>query len=572
MTRLAVRILLFTCLMPVSAAAQTDTDANGTPSSAVTTTVADGLFARDTFQIDKLVCPFKGKIRYEAGEIECGLLRVPENRENPDSRFIDLHFVKLSSTWKDDEEQEDAEENGLPPGKRDDPVVYLTGGPGAQVLGYVKRFKDHGIRKHRDLYILEQRGIGSSGDFCPFYGDRSPELSDVETFEESLAAARKLSRQCAEDAAAAGVDLRGYNTIENARDVKALRKALGFKNWNVWGISYGSILGQAYLREDPAGIRAVALDAIVPLDVRSGQKYWRIIKWYDRDLKKLDEACQANSSCAARYPDLGQRVRAAAKQVAKEPIVVDVKDTERFPSGKARFFKNIAGLLPFAFFYEQDNYPALPGVIYAWTDAIERRDDTMFKAFAAAASMGSLFGGISQGMYNAIFCLDGDVETQAESLKADLDEFPDLASSFTDLADLERGVQLCRDVGLAPRDAAEYTAVQTDIPALIIEGDMDPITPPPLAKAILPGFKNGTYVEFPYAGHGPSRSVECAGDMLNKFYDNPSAKPDLSCTEEMEAPAFFWMYQTMVVPRALVMALEDRKALVAPGVWGGSAG
>jgi hypothetical protein len=51
------------------------------------------LFARDTYRIDRFVCPFKGKIDYKPGEIECGLLQVPENREDPGSRFIELHFL-----------------------------------------------------------------------------------------------------------------------------------------------------------------------------------------------------------------------------------------------------------------------------------------------------------------------------------------------------------------------------------------------------------------------------------------------------------------------------------------------
>ena len=61
------------------------------------------LFARDTFRLDSVVCPFKGEIEYEPGEIECYLLQVPENREKPDSRFIELHVVKLNSTWDDEE-------------------------------------------------------------------------------------------------------------------------------------------------------------------------------------------------------------------------------------------------------------------------------------------------------------------------------------------------------------------------------------------------------------------------------------------------------------------------------------
>jgi hypothetical protein len=35
------------------------------------------------------------------------------------------------------------------------------------------------------------------------------------------------------------------------------------------------------------------------------------------------------------------------------PIEVDVKDSEVFPSGKARFFQDIVAFLPFIFFYER---------------------------------------------------------------------------------------------------------------------------------------------------------------------------------------------------------------------------
>ena len=82
----------------------------------------------------------------------------------------------------------------------------------------------------------------------------------------------------------------------------------------------------------------------------------------------------------------------------------DVKDTELYPSGKARIFAQIAAYLPFLLFYEQSNYPGLPGLIYAWADAIERRDETLFKALA---QWDTDFVSGSQGMYDAIFCLDG---------------------------------------------------------------------------------------------------------------------------------------------------------------------
>jgi len=555
-------------VLPLTVIAQSPTA--GASGSQMSDQAADELFARDTYRVHTIVCPFKGEIEYEPGEIECGLLQVPENREKPDSRFIELHFVKVNTTWDDeaDEEETEADEPGPAPGKRDDPVVYLTGGPGARVTYYVKRLKEHGLVKHRDLYILEQRGIGYSDDFCPYYHIRKPEAGNVATFEEHLQAGIDADIECAVNATAKGVDLAGYNSFENARDVKALRRALGFDQWNVWGISYGSILGQAYLEVDPEGIRAIALDAIMPLDVRNNTWAWQSVSWYDRDLQKLDELCQGQKDCAKRYPDLGERVRQAIVSVRDNPIVVDIKDNEAFPTGKAYFFTDVVGFLPFAFMYEQSNYPGLPGLIYAWADAVERREETLFKALALVG--GRLFDG-SPGMSNAILCLDGDIEAQVTAGTADIEAHPILGSAIGSVAAYQKGADLCREYGMAPRDAAEYIAVETDLPALLIEGDMDPITPPPLAKAILPGFANAIYLEFPWAGHGPSRSVECAGDMLNLFFDQPAAEPDLSCVDEMEPPEFYVpLFTTTFAPRTLVRAMEDKKSLIVPAVWGGS--
>ena len=545
-----------------SAAAATGLAAAGEP--------AADYYARDSFRIDTLVCPFKTDIDYEPGEIECGLLQVPENRDKPDSRFIELHFVKLNSTWDDEAEddRDEDEETKLAPGRRDDVVIYLTGGPGAHVTNYVERFKDHGIRKHRDMYILEQRGIGYSGDFCPKYSARKPEKFDVETYDEQQEASIAAADDCAINAVAAGVDVSGYSTIENARDVRALRLALGIDQWNVWGISYGTILGQAYINADPEGIRAIVLDSIVPINARDEAHYWQVVKWYDRDLQKLDELCQADPGCARRYPGLGQRLRQAAESVMGDPIVVDVEDTELYPSGQARIFPDIVAFLPFVMFYEQTNYPGLPGMIYAWTDIVEQRDETLFKAFAQSVDDDT--GGLSLGMYNAIFCLDGYREAQVVSAAADREAFPILGSVLGTEESSLKLAERCHDLGMAPRDGTQYAPISTDIPALIVAGDMDPITPPPLARAILPGFSNATYVEFPYAGHGPLRSVECGGDLLNLFFDDPEAEPDLSCVDEMEAPDFFVpLFTTGIAPRLALLAVEDEKKLAVPAAWGG---
>lgn len=572
MPRTILAIALILSLTPRAARAQDAQDKPAAPpatpaqppQSAPATPV--DLFARDTFRIDPLVCPFKGQIGYKPGEVECGLLQVPENREDPSSRFIELHYFKINANPNG--KQTKQAEQGLKPGKRADPVVYLGGGPGAKATAYVKRLKEHGLVKHRDLYFLEQRGIGTSAEFCRFYHTRKPAAADAKTFKAALEADHTDLIDCAKNAARAGVDLRGYNSIENARDVKALRRALKIKTWNVWGISYGSILGQAYLKQDAAGVRAIVLDGVVPLDARNEEQAWRTPHFYHRSLKKLDKLCQAQPDCAERYPDLVQRIRRAITSVKGKPIVVAVKETERFPSGKPRIFRSAVGYLPFVLLYEQSNYPGLPGLIYAWADAVERREGAQFKALALMEH--NFFSGMSYGMHRAVLCLDGDSERQAASIKLDTAEHPILGAAFGSVESFQRGARLCHQLGMPPRDSGEYAPVKTDIPALIVAGDMDPITPPPLAKIVLPGFSKGTYVLFPHTGHGPSRSVKCAGTMLTKFFDAPRAKPDLSCVSEVKPPDFHVpLFETSAVARLAAMALEDKKSLAGPGAQAG---
>lgn len=521
------------------------------------------LLAGDSYEITPIVCPFKGRVAYEPGEISCGLLEVPENREKARPRKLQLHFVKLAARKPD---HWDAQKRGEWR-KRDDPIIYLTGGPGVTVTGYTRRLKDHGARDVRDMYILEQRGVGYSGDYCPLYFNIDPAAQNVEDWDAYQKARLKPIEDCFAAAKARGVDLSGYNSIENARDVRALRTALGLETWNVWGISYGSILGQAYLKADPEGVRAAVIDAIVPL--KQGANFQTIGTFFRRDLDLLAGACGADPGCAAHFPDFIDRLESATAAVQKAPIVIDALDRELAPTGKVTLFHDIMVGLPFQLFYEQKNYGTMPAFIDALADLVEKRD---FGAFSALTAAGGPAGfEISQGMYNAILCNDGWAEDLRRAIETDQAAEPLFGSIQGDPALADELVKICRRYGMPTRPAEQYQPVETAIRTVIANGAMDPITPPPLAKSILPGFSNGTYVEFPYAGHGPTRSVACGGDFLTKFYDDPSGELDTSCADEMKAPKFSGpLYATQGALRVAAFIGADPGAAPLAFLWFGA--
>lgn len=507
---------------------------------------------------DTVVCPFRGRIDYEPGEVECGLVQVPENREIDGSRTIELHFVRIAARGEDDEENEVE--------VRDDPVIYLTGGPGVTVETYVKRLKDHPVVNGRDLYILEQRGIGYSGDFCPFFSDRNRAEFQADNFVDSQRAMFEQARMCIEGAKTRGVDVTGYHTFENARDVRALRTALGLEDWNVWGISYGSVLGQAYMKVDPGGIRAAVIDAIVPLDLRN---LMRIPHWHEQNLDRLFAACSEQADCAEVYDGLERRYRAAIANMTEDPVRVEVPEGERYPHGEAWFFADVIAGLPFGLLYEQSNHPAIPAIMDGLSRVVEAQDETFFRALALAEGVGG--PGISMGMSVAVRCLDGYVDRWAEAAPDDFRDYPTLARAFGALSVIEDAPGICREVGLAPRDPAQFEPVETDLPVVVANGAWDPITPVPLAESIMPGLSNGRLAVFPHAGHGPTRSLDCAGDFLNGFFDEPAAELDMECVTEGEEAAEYIApyYATRAAIEGIVLREDHETRLKAHAAWGG---
>lgn len=176
-----------------------------------------------------------------------GRLEVPENRRDGSSRRITLPFYR----WQTQAAQ---------PGP---PMFVLAGGPGTSGLRQFTQAEPFAAARffHQfgDVVVFDQRGTGGAEPNlrCPDenWGIPLTEPADgkrlSQLFVETVSACQTYWRS-------QGVDLSAYNTDENAADVDALRRALGYDTINLFGGSYGSHLGLHLLRRFPKSInRAV---------------------------------------------------------------------------------------------------------------------------------------------------------------------------------------------------------------------------------------------------------------------------------------------------------------------------
>ncbi|MCP4422036.1 MAG: alpha/beta hydrolase, partial [Chloroflexi bacterium] len=187
-------------------------------------------------------------IKLDSGkyDADCGVLIVPENKTNPETRLIALPVTRIRATAENHAE----------------PIFYLEGGPG---MSNMNAKPPAGLLENRDFVMVGYRGVdGSVRLDCPevtqaIKGDGVDVLS-----EQSRAGMSAAMRQCAARLQADGVDLDGYTILDVISDMEAARSALGYERINLFSGSYGTRVAQLYANQHPDRLVRSAMVGVNP--------------------------------------------------------------------------------------------------------------------------------------------------------------------------------------------------------------------------------------------------------------------------------------------------------------------
>lgn len=260
----------------------------------------------------------------------CGRLKVPENPvDTAGRRVVEIAFMRVKAPRSIDQHG---------------PMVFLNGGPGDNSLYYAEQLVTHphirDVVVDRDWIFFDQRGTGRSTPalYCP---------EDSDFF--------KQVKTCRDQLIAQGIDLSQYNSARIASDMEELRKALGVRQWNLWGISYGARLGVVAARSYPASVRSIILDAA---GVPEGPELLDDARGTEVALHKIFAKCATDSACASAYPQLRTRFVAALSRLRQQPLSAGDRQYDDaallrfirawlYPRGYSTFEQRIQSLLVF---------------------------------------------------------------------------------------------------------------------------------------------------------------------------------------------------------------------------------
>ena len=186
--------------------------------------------------------------------LQCASLKVPLNHANPRGERVTLALSRIPHTSKKTYQG---------------PLLVNPGGPGGSGLtlaGFVAASLPKQVASQYDVIGFDPRGVGASkpalncrpGHFSPVRPDAVPSTPALE--KANLDRVQAFAKACTKKYAKL---LPYIDTVSAAQDMDAIRRALGAKQINYFGYSYGTYLGAVYAKLHPARVRRMVLDSIV---------------------------------------------------------------------------------------------------------------------------------------------------------------------------------------------------------------------------------------------------------------------------------------------------------------------
>jgi pimeloyl-ACP methyl ester carboxylesterase len=382
------------------------------------------------------------------------------------------------------------------------------GGPGGLRAGEMALAVRWSRSLNRDIVVYDQRGAGfSEPRLCP------------EVMERSLSVGKALAAECVASLMQDGVEPGFYNTSTNVADLIDLRTVLGYKTWDLYGISYGSRLAQEAMRRDPTAVRSVVLAS----PVMPGMKQAENALSFQRVLEGIFAECAAQPGCRAAFPSPEQDLYALYDELTAKPIELIVNrngSSETVRLDGRMLLRSIQGRG-----FSTTQIDRLPLLLHEL-----RRGDRQTAARALIPPVGGVRN-VSNALTMLVNCYDWFGATYRQATAAVKSQ---LRAPFQSVVDDGEPCTVWVD---RFADPSEHALVRSDIPALILTHQFDDRTTTEHGRRIAAALEHAYLFELPALGHA-QMPAGCLDSIVFGFLKDPTLAPDGTCTAAMRQLAF----------------------------------
>ena len=226
---------------------------------------------------------------YDEG-LEIGTLEVPLDHDDPDGATFELFLGR--SLARD-------------PDRRIGTLLVNPGGPGfggSQYGLFAGSIFDDELLDRFDIVGWDPRGTGESvpavdcvEDYDRYYAELDITPDDATERQQNVDLAREFADECAEQSG----DILGHiGTNDTARDMDAIRRALGEDQISYFGFSYGSELGATWATLFPETVRAAVLDGAADPNADFTESSLQQVRGFEASIATFLAQCSDDPDCA----------------------------------------------------------------------------------------------------------------------------------------------------------------------------------------------------------------------------------------------------------------------------------
>jgi len=460
-------------------------------------------------------CPFSGPQEIEAS---CGTLEVPLDYAQLEGDKIKLVVVIIHSTSET---------------PASDAVVLLPQNAGMTLMdsvGYIGRQLSD-LLATRDMVYYEYRGLGQEDiDLsCPEYYDayfeswlqpRSP--------DEVVSLYTPALKTCKERMANNDININDFRMQEMASDLNMLRLALGYEQFDLLGGGFGSELTLTMLRDYPQAIRSVFLfDLAFPKQYLTAEMY---AIGMQESLDILFNRCLEDEKCRLAYPSLEQQFYAAVDQLNARPAEIKVFYPKQTGLTSIFFTGDDFLMLIHDLLRSNSTISEIPKIVNEISSGKPERMATVIQQYRMSLPeevvLGPEISATCEGLHPAFWrvtAASSSVQPAIlEAVQADWRTFEQLCPLWTGNA----------------LDSPAEQVINSDVPALIIQGEYTPDYTPETVNSLLRGMKNSLHVVIPNLSNDIFSGESCAGLLLFNWLNETNTGMDTSCVNNTEPIEF----------------------------------
>lgn len=458
-----------------------------------------------------------------AERLDCGFITVPEDRTKPNGKQIDIHYVVLPA---------------IKNGANSEAFLAIAGGPGQSAIdnaaGFSRMFSK--VRQKRDILLIDQRGTGRSNVLnCEgegFEGALSINEADFDVAKETLACLDKLD-----------ADVTQYGSLNALEDFEAVRQHLGYRKLHLYGISYGTRMAQLYMRQYPQVLSTVTIDGVVPMQ----QSVLAIGNAINRAFELLIQNCDENELCGKQFPNLKDDLHKVDAELAVKPAISQVRDPLTGESTQLTMTRSkFMGAIRMALY--------MPNVRALVPHAISEAAKGNFQPIMGLYSLTIDSTGIAMGMHASVVCgEDWQRLTQEERDAANQTYFgQEMITNFE---------KSCAIWNMPAVDTSFSAPISSNIPTLVLSGQIDPATPPSWGELAMEKLTNSKHFIAPYATHGVANQ-SCGNDLIAQLVDSGSVEGlDRRCLDKDVRRNFYLNASTVeAIPNKAGAPTETKQA------------